>query len=167
MYTKYFKIALLVFSLSVNQSYCAKIGSNNERDVNGSFVDEYEMESFLRSLTDNANGTDGSITNEVIRRWPKRVIQRMQELIQGKQMPPLSPNPIQSVTNRIPCTCKNGLCGCCTGGMLAYFNSKGCMKLKYIPEDFSFEFKMMMNDVTLYKNKVSGKNPRPICKVSF
>lgn len=162
---QFLTVAFLVFLFK--QSYCAKMTFIKERDVNfqnnESFVDRYEMESFLRSLTENVDGNITVANEKMIRRWPKKVIERMQELIHQKQMPPLTSNPIQSVTNRIPCTCKNGLCGCCTGGILAYFNSKGCMKLKYIPEDFSFEFKMMMNDVTLYKNKVSGKNPRPIC----
>ena len=162
-------IALFVVLFTVNQSNCAKTNSFHKRDVNKllatneSFVDDHEMDGLLRSLTSNQSPSNASLTSDLFRRWPKKVVQRMQQLIQGKQMPPISSNPIQAVTSRIPCECKNGLCKCCSGGILAYFNSKGCMKLKYIPEDFSFEFKMMMNDVTLYKNKVSGKNPRPIC----
>lgn len=35
--------------------------------------------------------------------------------------------------------------------------------IRYIPEDFSFEFRMLMNNNVLYKNKVSGKNPPPVC----
>lgn len=34
---------------------------------------------------------------------------------------------------------------------------------RYIPEDFAFEVRMTFNKNTLYKNIVSGKNPRPIC----
>lgn len=37
------------------------------------------------------------------------------------------------------------------------------MNITYIPEDFAFEVKMMMNDAVLYKSKMSGRNPRPIC----
>lgn len=35
--------------------------------------------------------------------------------------------------------------------------------VKYIPEEFGFEFKMMINDNVLYKNKVMGRNPPPVC----
>lgn len=37
------------------------------------------------------------------------------------------------------------------------------MNLTYVPEDFSFEVKMLMNDAVLYKRKMSGRNPRPVC----
>lgn len=37
------------------------------------------------------------------------------------------------------------------------------MNLTYIPEDFAFDFRMLVNNRVLYKNKVSGKNPRPVC----
>lgn len=47
--------------------------------------------------------------------------------------------------------------------ILSTFNSKGCAHVRYDPEQFSFELKMMMNDRVLYKNRVSGKNPKPIC----
>jgi hypothetical protein len=46
---------------------------------------------------------------------------------------------------------------------LQTFNSMGCMNMKYIPEEFAFEFQMKMNNNVLYKNRVSGKNPPPIC----
>ena len=39
----------------------------------------------------------------------------------------------------------------------------GCMEIVYVPEDFSFEVKMRMNDLVLYRNRVSGKNPPPMC----
>lgn len=35
--------------------------------------------------------------------------------------------------------------------------------VKYIPEEFGFEFKMMINENVLYKNKVNGRNPPPVC----
>lgn len=72
-------------------------------------------------------------------------------------------NPLGMFVSRGPCTCQNGVCGCCTGFLLSAFRSKGCLNLTYIPEDFAFEVKMMMNDAVLYKSKMSGRNPRPIC----
>lgn len=65
-------------------------------------------------------------------------------------------NPISLLVSRIPCACTNGVCGCCTGLLLQTFNSKGCMNITYIPEEFAFDLKMSMNDRVLYKNRVSG-----------
>lgn len=75
----------------------------------------------------------------------------------------LPASPVDLLVNRLPCTCLNGVCGCCTGMLLSAFRSKGCMNITYIPEDFAFEVKMMMNDAVLYRRRMSGRNPRPIC----
>lgn len=72
-------------------------------------------------------------------------------------------NPAGVLVQRLPCTCRNGICGCCTGFLLNIFRSKACMNITYIPEEFAFEVKMLMNDRVLYKNMLSGRNPRPIC----
>lgn len=37
------------------------------------------------------------------------------------------------------------------------------MNLTYIPEEFAFDFRMLVNNRVLYRNRVSGKNPRPVC----
>lgn len=37
------------------------------------------------------------------------------------------------------------------------------MNLRYIADDFAFVFEMKMNNQVLYKNKISGRNPAPIC----
>lgn len=75
----------------------------------------------------------------------------------------LPANPVGVLVSRVPCHCHNGVCGCCTGFLLAAFRSKGCLNMTYIPEDFAFEVNMMMNDAVLYKNRMSGRNPRPVC----
>lgn len=72
-------------------------------------------------------------------------------------------HPIKEITSRLPCSCKEGVCACCTGMLLQALRSKGCMNLKYIADDFAFIFEMKMNNQVLYKNRVSGKNPAPIC----
>lgn len=81
---------------------------------------------------------------------------------QGKQVAPPA-NPVGNIASRLPCTCKDGLCACCTGMLLQAFRSKGCMNLKYVADDFAFIFEMKMNNQVLYKNKISGRNPAPIC----
>lgn len=85
----------------------------------------------------------------------------LSDRVQWKQIAP--PNPIKEVAQRLPCTCRDGLCACCTGMLLQALRSKGCMNLKYIADDFAFVFEMKMNNQVLYKNRVSGRNPKPIC----
>lgn len=39
----------------------------------------------------------------------------------------------------------------------------GCLNITYDPENFAFEFEMLMNNAVLYKNRVTGRNPPPVC----
>lgn len=64
---------------------------------------------------------------------------------------------------RRPCECNKGICGCCTGMLFSALRQLGCMNITYHPDDFSFEFKMIMNNAVLYKNRVTGRNPPPVC----
>ncbi|XP_063698283.1 uncharacterized protein LOC134829215 [Culicoides brevitarsis] len=88
----------------------------------------------------------------------------------AKQIPSITSDPLEPIgtavdylVSRNPCSCEFGVCKCCTGVVLNTFNSKGCAHLRYDPEQFSFELKMMLNDRVMYKRQVSGKNPKPIC----
>ena len=119
---------------------------------NDDSMNEVEME-LLKNITAILNESEGRGKKD-----KKKVIK---EMLKKPQIPPVTGDPVEAVTSRIPCECKNGICSCCVGGF--FFSNKGCMKIKYIPEDFAFELKMMFNERTLYKNIVSGKNPRPIC----
>ncbi|XP_058455174.1 uncharacterized protein LOC131432721 [Malaya genurostris] len=78
-----------------------------------------------------------------------------------KQDLSLPTNPIHGVTGLLTngCQCINGLCSCCTG----IFSMRGCINLTYIPEDFAFDFKMLVNNRVLYRNKITGRNPPPVC----
>lgn len=58
---------------------------------------------------------------------------------------------------RLPCSCVEGQCGCCTGAILDRFRQKVCMNFTYEPDDFAFTASMTMNDRVVYKNTVSGK----------
>ncbi|XP_038113999.1 uncharacterized protein LOC6054296 [Culex quinquefasciatus] len=79
----------------------------------------------------------------------------------SKQLPPLPSNPLSGVTSFIKngCQCVSGICSCCTG----VFSLNGCMNLTYIPEDFAFDFRMLINNRVMYRNKIAGKNPKPVC----
>lgn len=72
-------------------------------------------------------------------------------------------NPLGMLYSQLPCTCQDGLCGCCTSLLLSAFQSKGCMNITYVPEEKMFEVKMMINDAVWYKTRMSGRRPRPIC----
>lgn len=77
----------------------------------------------------------------------------------------LPANPFASLASvlRRPCECQKGVCGCCTGMLFSALRQLGCMNITYHPDDFSFEFKMIMNNAVLYKNRVTGRNPPPVC----
>ncbi|KFB40919.1 AGAP002733-PA-like protein [Anopheles sinensis] len=76
--------------------------------------------------------------------------------LEGKQLPTFSAAPFGSAN---PCKCLSGICSCCLG----VFSMNGCANLTYIPEDFAFEFRMIFNNRVLTKNRISGRNPKPIC----
>lgn len=57
---------------------------------------------------------------------------------------------------RLPCSCVEGQCGCCTGVLLDQFNQKACLNVSYEPDDFSLTAMMSMNGRVLYKRTVSG-----------
>lgn len=101
------------------------------------------------------------VMNIIANQTESRNSKKKQQLKEPPQIPPVTADPVQAVSSRVPCNCTFGICACCVGGF--FFNNKGCVKLKYIPEDFAFEVRMMFNERVLYKNVVSGKNPRPIC----
>lgn len=72
-------------------------------------------------------------------------------------------NPFGFLAGRSPCECREGVCGCCTGMLFSALRQLGCLNITYDPESFSFEFEMLMNNAVLYKNRVSGRNPPPVC----
>lgn len=59
---------------------------------------------------------------------------------------------------RLPCSCQDGQCGCCTGYILDRFNQKACLNITYEPDDFALTAAMSMNGKVLYKNSISGNN---------
>lgn len=59
---------------------------------------------------------------------------------------------------RLPCSCFQRQCGCCTGIILEAFRQKACMNFTYEPDDFSIGASMTMNGKVLYKNTFSGNN---------
>jgi Domain of unknown function (DUF4773) len=146
------EICVIFLFVLISAAHAAKL-DRNYLSVNDDEMNSIERE-FLRNLTTILNSSEGRSKNS-----KKKIIKDM--ITKAPQIPDVTTDPVQQVSQRIPCECKTGVCSCCVGGF--FFNNKGCMKMKYIPEDFAFEFRMMFNKHTLYKNTLSGKNPRPIC----
>lgn len=146
------EICVIVLFVLATGTLAAHIKNDNEisRD-NEELMATLEKE-FIANLTSILNSSEGR------HKQSKKVVS---DLLKKPQIPPVTSDPVAAVQSRIPCDCKNGICSCCIGGF--FFNNKGCMKLKYMPEDFAFELKMTFNENTLYRNTMSGKNPRPIC----
>lgn len=148
------EICVIFLFVLIGAAHAAKL-DRNELSVNSDddVMTSIERE-FLKNLTTILNSSEGRSKSS-----KKKIIKDM--ITKAPQIPDVTTDPVQQVSQRIPCECKTGVCSCCVGGF--FFNNKGCMKMKYIPEDFAFEFRMMFNKHTLYKNTLSGKNPRPIC----
>lgn len=145
------EICVIVLFVLATLASTAHIKNDNEVSrVNDELMERLEQE-FIANLTSIMSVSEG-------RHKSKKVVS---DMLKKPQIPPVTGDPVQAVQSRIPCDCKNGICSCCIGGF--FFNNKGCMKLKYMPEDFAFELKMTFNENVMYKNTLSGKNPRPIC----
>lgn len=145
------EICVIVLFVLATLASAAHIKNDNEISrVNDELMERLEQE-FIANLTSIMSVSEG-------RHKSKKVVS---DMLKKPQIPPVTGDPVQAVQSRIPCDCKNGICSCCIGGF--FFNNKGCMKLKYMPEDFAFELKMTFNENVMYKNTLSGKNPRPIC----
>lgn len=146
----FFLFVLIAVSSSAHVKF-----DQNDLNITENVEDEmsHSEEEFLKNLTAILSTVEGRNKNS-----KKKVIK---DMIKAPQIPPVTTDPVQQVTSRIPCECISGICSCCVGGF--FFSNKACMKLKYVPEDFAFEFRMMFNKHVLYKNTLSGKNPRPIC----
>lgn len=141
------EIFVVVLFVLVVEVLGANVGRN---DTNVAVIDEMsDLErDFIKNVTAFSTESEGRK-------------KKNKNKVKKPQIPPITSDPVQAVQTRIPCECKGGICSCCIGGF--FFNNKGCMKIKYIPEDFAFELRMTFNENVLYKNTMSGKNPRPIC----
>lgn len=146
------KICVIFLFVLVTNLSAANIKSDNEilESLKNSNLTEIQRE-FVANVSTY-------LKNEARNKQSRK---KITDLVKKPQIPPVNGDPVQAVQQRIPCECKKGICSCCLGGF--FFNNKGCMKIRYMPEDFAFELKMTFNENVLYKNTMSGKNPRPIC----
>ncbi|CAD6201216.1 GSCOCG00000021001-RA-CDS [Cotesia congregata] len=63
------------------------------------------------------------------------------------------------------CSCSNLTCGCCAGVNLEFFNfdQKACSNITMVPEEFAMDFRLIINDNEVMKQRVTGRNPPPLC----
>ncbi|XP_046402919.1 FK506-binding protein 5-like [Ischnura elegans] len=69
-------------------------------------------------------------------------------------------------SERRPCACDNSRCGCCTGRLFPlppWLRPRVCTNLTYIEDEFAVKMAVTFNDVVMYRNKLSGRNPPPVC----
>lgn len=146
------EICVIIFFVFANSASSASVNSNNK------ILESFQKPDLSQSEL-NFFANSSTVLINVGRN--KQLRKRTKDMIKKPQIPPINGDPVEAIQSRIPCECKKGVCSCCLGGI--FFNNKGCMHLRYMPEDFAFELKMTFNDNVLYKNTMSGKNPRPIC----
>jgi hypothetical protein len=146
------EICLIFFFILVTSSFGANMYKDDDKFKEGNYIISTLEKEFIANLTSILSSNEARNKNSR---------KKIKDILKKPQVPPVNGDPVAAVQQRIPCECKNGICSCCIGGF--FFNNKGCMKIKYMPEDFAFELRMTFNENVLYKNTMSGKNPRPIC----
>ncbi|XP_046751686.1 uncharacterized protein LOC124414705 [Diprion similis] len=65
----------------------------------------------------------------------------------------------------MPCACDGYSCGCCAGINITRLglDQKACTNLTYDPREFAIKMQVTMNDMTIYTNQLSARNPPPAC----
>lgn len=63
------------------------------------------------------------------------------------------------------CLCAHYECDCCTGVDIEKIglNATLCTDLAYLPDEYGIEMKLMLNKYVLYEEKISARNPPPVC----
>ncbi|XP_063995815.1 uncharacterized protein LOC135173115 [Diachasmimorpha longicaudata] len=72
---------------------------------------------------------------------------------------------VRFVSRGLPCSCQGLLCGCCAGVNLETLNftRQACMEFIVVPEEFAIDVRLMVDDEEMFKNRLSARNPPPVC----
>ncbi|XP_034939388.1 uncharacterized protein [Chelonus insularis] len=73
--------------------------------------------------------------------------------------------PLRFISNFNGCNCNGLTCGCCAGIRLNLlnFDRKVCTNITIVPEEFAVDFIIHIDDQEVIKQRVTGKNPPPLC----
>ncbi|GIY48108.1 DUF4773 domain-containing protein [Caerostris darwini] len=63
------------------------------------------------------------------------------------------------------CVCQNYTCGCCAHieAPRVGLNDTGCVNLTYLPNEYGISFTMTIDNLTIYNETISARNPPPMC----
>ncbi|GFX95597.1 DUF4773 domain-containing protein [Trichonephila clavipes] len=63
------------------------------------------------------------------------------------------------------CVCANYTCGCCAHveAPRVGLNDTGCVNLTYLPNEYGISFTVTIDNLTIYNETVSARNPPPMC----
>lgn len=140
----------LIFVTLFHQIFCVSI-QNSPVNESGS---EINYSNLTKSMNyEVTTSTTETLLNDL----------EFKGILQAKQIPILPENPVNSAATTVssysPCFSKDDVTSCCS----TIFTSKNCMKFRWIPDEFRFEFRIMMNGTQLLKRKFTGRNPEPVC----
>ncbi|KFM71114.1 hypothetical protein X975_12775, partial [Stegodyphus mimosarum] len=67
--------------------------------------------------------------------------------------------------NSYGCVCSNYSCGCCAHLEVPKvgLNDTGCVNLTYLQKDYGISFTVTIDNLTIYNETVSARNPPPMC----
>uniref|UniRef100_A0A0B7BB67 DUF4773 domain-containing protein n=1 Tax=Arion vulgaris TaxID=1028688 RepID=A0A0B7BB67_9EUPU len=68
-------------------------------------------------------------------------------------------------SNNSSCSCVNYTCGCCVDLVIPKIslNETGCLIMSYLPDEYGFQIVFTLNGLVIMSEKISVKNPPPIC----
>lgn len=63
------------------------------------------------------------------------------------------------------CECQNYSCGCCAHLEVPKvgLNDTGCANFSYLPKEYGISFTLTIDNLTIYNETISARNPPPIC----
>lgn len=63
------------------------------------------------------------------------------------------------------CNCYKYTCGCCAHMEVAkiHLNDTGCVNFTYLPKDYGISFVFTIDNLTIYNETISAREPPPLC----
>lgn len=70
----------------------------------------------------------------------------------------LTTRPLKIYSTGLPCSCFNLTCGCCAGMKIDFIklNSTMCTNMTVVPEEFALDFRLLMDERVMIRNRLTG-----------